>query len=233
MNSTTMHTSFKLECDKTYGLESPSFEREEIDYWLNQGVRSFTKTRYSGLNIKKESFEESQKRIDDLRTLVVEDQISVTATAGTGDYKPNSWLATLPNDYWFTLGEEVDIQYNDIRTPNTDTPKRQGITETTVNNYRTSIDNPYSEHRLHYEEAKPIRLFLGNTVELITDGNYDILYYYLRYLRKPVDIVYGSVDCDLPEHTHDEIVKTAVRMALENIEQPRYGSYAQEVSVME
>lgn len=233
MNSTTMHTSFKVEYDKTYGLESPSFEREEIDYWLTQGVRSFTKTRYSGLNTKKESFEESQKRIDDLRTLVVEDQISVTETSGTGDYKPNSWRATLPNEYWFTLGEEVDIQYNDIRTPDSNTNKRQGVTEGTVNNYRSLLDNPYSEYRLHYEEAKPIRLFLGNTVELITDGNYDILYYYLRYLRKPVDIVYGSVDCDLPEHTHDEIVKTAVRMALENIEQPRYGSFAQEFSVME
>ena len=233
MNSTTMHISFKLECDKTYGLESPSFEREEIDYWLNQGTRSFVKTRYSGLNSKKESFEESQKRIDDLRTLVIEDQRTVTETAGTGDYKPNSWTATLPNDYWFALGEEVDIRYNDIRTPNANTNKRQGVTEATVNTYRALIDNPYSEHRLHYEEAKPIRLFLGNTVELITDGDYDILYYYLRYLKKPAEIVYGTVDCDLPEHTHDEIVKTAVRMALENIEQPRYGSFAQEVSVME
>ena len=43
----------------------------------------------------------------------------------------------------------------------------------------------------------------------------------------------NNVDCNLPEHTHDEIVKNAVNMALENIEQPRYGSHQYELNRVE
>ena len=230
-----MHIAFKMWLDKSYGLELAAFENEEIDFWLNKAVREFVKTRYSGMNVKREGFEESQKRIDDLRTLVIEEDLSVT----DGTNKPNSFIADLTSlieEYWFTVGEEVTIEYNDIRSPSVASTKRQGVIEATANNYRALIDNPYSEHRLHYEEAKPIRLFLGDTVELITDGNYDVTEYHIRFIRKPVEVSITSdpiVHCDLPEHTHDEVVKMAVRMALENIEQPRYGSFAQEQSVME
>jgi hypothetical protein len=61
-----------------------------------------------------------------------------------------------------------------------------------------------------------------------------VLKYYIRYIRKPVEVdIVGDVSSDLPEHTHDELVKLAVQMALENIEQPRYGTYSREVSTME
>jgi hypothetical protein len=33
----------------------------------------------------------------------------------------------------------------------------------------------------HYEDAKPLRLMYQNNIELITDGNYEITSYYLRY----------------------------------------------------
>ena len=39
--------------------------------FLNEALDKFVKTRYSGINYKREGFEQSQKRIDDLRTLVV------------------------------------------------------------------------------------------------------------------------------------------------------------------
>ena len=41
------------------------------------------------------------------------------------------------------------------------------------------------------------------------------------------------VTVDLPVHTHDEIVKMAANMALENIEQPRYQTHMVEVGTME
>lgn len=237
MTSSEMHTHFKLELDNTSSFSVPAFEPEEIDLWLNKGVSKFVKTRYSGLNTHRDAFEQTQKRIDDLRSLVLETTLDygVDLNDGVADTnKPNSVIGVLPTDYLFTLSEEVTISYNDIRDDaGTYRTKRVGVTEATSDNYRAKMDDPYSEHRLHYENAKPLRLYYASGIELITDGNYDITKYHLRYLRQPATIELNSVDCDLPEHTHDEIVKIAVSMALENIEQPRYQSHMNEVNTME
>lgn len=221
------HRAFKLELDKTSALELPSFEPEEIDFWLNNGIRKFVKTRHA-------EFEKGIKRIEDLKTLIVDATItgaSLTLDAlRTGVYWAS--LASLTTK-WFTLGEEVDIRYIKLGESGY-TVKRQGVTECTIDTYRSHIDDPYSEHRLHYEEAKPLRLTYQSSVELVTDGNYTITNYYIRYLRKPAEVSLSlSVSCDLPEHTHDEIVKMAVSMALENIEQPRYQSHLNELNNVE
>jgi hypothetical protein len=61
----------------------------------------------------------------------------------------------------------------------------------------------------------------GTTAELVTDGTYTINSYTIRYIKKPVDIsLTGAVDCELPSHTHREIIQEAVEMALEIIENP-------------
>lgn len=242
MTIAEMHVAFKLELDKTSSFDIPAYEPEEIDFWLNNAISKFVKTRYSGLNTKAQGFEQTQKRIDDLRTLVREATLSgVNLTTGVSNTnKPNSFVADLTkltDDYMFALSEEVTISYNDIRTPTVASIKRVGVKEATIDNYRALIDNPYSEHILHYENAQPLRLFIGNDVELITDGNYSVTAYHIRYLTYPatvdVDSSPAAVDCDLPTHTHEEIVKIAVSMALENIEQPRYQTHINEVNTME
>ena len=230
MDITQMHLAFRLQLDKSGKLELPSFEPEEIDFWLNTAIVRFVKTRFSGSD-KGLGFEENLKRIEDLKTLIVE--TSVVPIAGT--VKTPSWVADLSllTTKWFTLGEEVTIRYVKLGdSPTTFTTKKQGVTECTVDTYRSHLDDPYSEHILHYEEAKPLRLVYQNKVELVTDGNYTITNYHIRYLRKPiaVSITVPTVNCDLPEHTHDEIISIATSMVLENIEQPRYQSYQNELN---
>ncbi|MFA5037246.1 MAG: hypothetical protein WC479_08735 [Candidatus Izemoplasmatales bacterium] len=232
MTISEMHDAFKLELDKIESLQYPSFTTNEIDYWLNRAIREFVKTRYSGINPKREGFEQSQKRIDDLRTLVRE--VTVPCTIADA-IKPNGYVLTdgfgnaqfSTAAYWLSLGEEVSI------TPTGSTAIRQGVTEITYDEYTYELDNPYSTYRLHYGKAKPLRLFYNNTIEFISDGTYTVDNAYIRYIKSPVEVVYSTIDCDLPENTHDEIVSLSVRLALENIEQPRHQSYSQEVSVME
>jgi hypothetical protein len=235
MTIAEMHIAFKLELDKSSALELPAFEPEEIDFWLNNAIREFVKSRYTGTD-KGAGFETNLKRIEDLKSLIVEETIS-GANLTTGTIKPYSYIADLTSlvgDKWFTLGEEVLIQYHDIRTPFSHSTKRQGVTQCTVDTYRSHLDDPYSEHVLHYEEAKPLRLVYQDTIELVTDGNYEITAYYIRYLNQPAEVsITTPVSCDLPEHTHDEIVKLAVNMTLENIEQPRYKSYQNELNKVE
>ena len=233
MDISTMHTAVKLELDKTSALELPAFEPEEIDFWLNNAIRKFVKTRYSGNNVKGESFEETQKRIDDLRTLVYNYAAgSVTDASSTF---PNAVYADLPiedsgvgfEDYWLTIQEEAEITVNTVAS-------RVGITECTFDEYVQKINDPYAEHKLHYATAKPLRLSRYDGTFLISDGSYTVTDYFLTYLKKPAEVAVGTaVDCDLPEHTHDEIVKLATSMMLENIEQPRYQTYQNEVNTIE
>jgi len=232
MTISEMHTAIKQHLDKTSALELPVFEPVEIDFWLNDAIRKFVKTRYSGMNTKRESFEETQKRTDDLRTLIK--NFTETHT-GLGSF-PNSSYYYLPvegssygsEDYWFALQEEATISVGGTET-------RVGITECTLDEYKQKLDDPFSEHKLHYGTAKPLRIFMGVQVNLIYDTGYTVTDYHLTYLRKPatVKVTATAVNCDLPEHTHDEVVKMAASMMLENIEQPRYQSHMNEVNTME
>lgn len=231
MDITQMHLAFRLQLDKSGALELPAFEPEEIDFWLNTAITRFVKNRFIGTN-NSVSFEENLKRTEDLKSLIVEETIVPIA----GTIKPTSFIADLSGlseNKWFIISEEVDIRCT-VLGQSSATNRRQGVTQCTADTYRSHIDDPYSEHVLHYEEAKPLRLVYQDTIELITDGNYTIPYYYIRYLRKPteVDVTVGT-DCDLPEHTHDEIITIATSMVLENIEQPRYESHSNELNKIE
>lgn len=230
MDIETMHQNVKVELDKSSALELPAFETEEIDYWINKAIREFVKTRYDGLNIHSTGFEQTQKRIDDLRTLVEYDVLSAGSGVdglGHGRYGDTTWSFDLPADYWFTLAEEVRL---DVDGDN----YRVGVVQCTHDEYIQKFEDPFSEHILHYGTAKPLRLFYNDSVEFVTDGNYDVDRYYLTYLKVPETVEYGAgTDCDLPEHTHDEIVNMAANMMLENIEQPRYQTHSAEVATME
>ena len=112
MNISEFHTAILLQLDKSAGLELPHFEPEEREYWLNQAVKRFVKQRYSGVNPKQTGFEQTQKRIDDLRTLVRETRLALSSPTSNVN-KPNSKTASISglSNYWFSLGEEVLIAY--------------------------------------------------------------------------------------------------------------------------
>jgi hypothetical protein len=232
MTITEMHRAFKLGLDKSSALELPSFEPEEIDFWLNWAIRNFVKSRFSGKQTGS-GFEQSTKRTIDLSELIEEETLPVIADT----VKANSFIANLSDlleQLWFIVGEEVTISYIKLGQTTT-TGKKQGVTQCTALNYRSHLDDPYSEHVFHYEEAKPLRLIYQRYVELITDGKYDVLDYSVRYLRKPAEVsISGTVtDCDLPEIVHDEVVELAVNMVLENIEEPRYQSHTVQLNKVE
>ena len=217
MTPRQMQSGFEYELAKHDS--SAMVESDTIFYWLNQAIERLTKLKYSGSEDGK-SFEQTQKRIDDLRSLISEERLYLIPGID-GLNKPYSYVAELPIDYWFTVQEETTCQFQDI-TGTTTINKRKGVTQCTHDTYSSQIENPYSEHKIHYEEAKPLRLISGNSVELITDGNYTVTFYYIRYIRKPLAISVNSEPCDLPEHTHSEIVTKAVNLYLESIGDSRY-----------
>jgi hypothetical protein len=240
MTISEMHTAVKLGLDKTEGLAYAAFLPEELDFWINEAIYRYVMTRYSGNNPKQESFEQSQKRVEDLRSLVKEIVLTPTESTATEtegiytlSFKPNSWYidqASLPADYLLFLNDEVAISFNHEVTGTATTLRTYPIV-CTSDTYSTKVNDPYSEHRLHLSIARPLRMFSSKGIELITDGQYDITSYFLKYLRKPAIVsINTSTDCDLPEHTHREIVLLTVKILIENIESPRYQSTSIELT---
>lgn len=298
MNIDQMHAAVKLGLDKTEGLTYAAFEPEEIDFWINEAIDRFVKTRYSGVNPKQESFEQSQKRVDDLRSLVKEIVITPTLSTATEingvyilSFKPNSYHVDqddFPADYFMFLNDEVLISFYHEVTGSSTNLRTYPVT-CTSDTYSAKVSDPYSEHILHLSTARPLRLFSSKGIELVTDGQYTISNYFLKYLRKPTRVNYaltGSqttataniVDgisylvsvasityngvvysvgevftgilgvttftgagiataqiahCDLPEHTHREIVLLTVKILIENIESPRYQTESIELAQSE
>ena len=231
------------------------------------------------MNVKRESFEQSQKRTDDLRSLVSETRIVYSAGSPDVTDKPNSYVipfSSFPSNYFLFLNDEVDITFaNEVTAIPT---QLRTYSVCTSDMYSTKVNDPYSEHRLHMGTARPLRLFSEKGIELVTDGCYVVVNYYLKYLRKPArvnlaltvaqtagtsnieegitylvsanDVIYNGVTypvagsflgisgitvftgsgtvtpqithCDLPSHTHREIVGLTVRILAGNIESQGY-----------
>ena len=350
-----MQERFLIELDKIDAIRDVdvTISSRDILFWLNEGVNKFIKTRYGDTNPKFDSYEETQKRIDDLRKLVRDitlytgltitditvanpgvvtvsdigdlvdgdtvliknvsgmtevNDIEFTVAGISGDTfeivnttaytaytsggyayrlfdRDNTYKANLPDNYWFATREQVKFDYTCLGSTDYSN-KIKGVVKITDDRYESSLQDPYSEHMLHYENAKPLRSFIGNSIELTTDGNYYIREYLLKYIKQPVKIVLsetsisagtnvliigatyvavgGTVthngvtyatdgtfiatdnqldaavgtastvgDCDLAEHTHNEIVKMASALYLESVSDPQLQTKEVEISTME
>lgn len=233
MSYNQLQEAFELEIDQLdKNLTKPV--TSDIEYWLMAGLDKFIKTRYSGINFKRRGFEQDQKRIDDLRSLVVNKTYNFTVHT-------EEYTAQLPADYMIALGETAVIFSHNICWPvgpsGQPRTKHTDILEATIEDIDRQKQNSLSEYRLHGTSARPLRLFQGNEIHLFTDGNYNIKNYILTYLRTPKKISLTDAPfeeyTDMPAATHLEIVKLAAELYLENKANPRYQSYVNEVSTME
>lgn len=207
-----MHIAWDMKMNSVQSLNYVDFTREEKDWWINQAILAFVSERFSGY--KGLGFEESQKRIEDLRILVED---AVISPSGVGS-KPNSKVFNLPDNYWIADEEEVGIGVTGTAEGNVS--KRVGITECAGDQYRFHIDNPFSAHLLDAGKAKPLRTFIKSQVEIVGDGNYSVDSYYLRYLRKPAQVNSLSspqISCDLNEFNHNDVIEMATRMAVASL----------------
>ncbi len=234
MKNIELLESFELELNKLDdNFTKPTTNTTE--YFLNAGLDKFWKTRYSQNNPKVRGFEQIQKRIDDLRTLVAE----VTLVPDTTS--KDLYTVTIPEDYVILLGDTAGISPADGYTDPCWELDSDGnyvihysdVLEGSIETIDRIKENSLSEYHLRYTKAKPIRLLSGNEIKLYTDGKYKVSKYILHYLRKPhyIDIHTEPFKeyTDMPEHTHLEIVKLAAQLYIENQANPRYNSYTQEV----
>lgn len=236
-----LQEAFEIELNKLDdNLTKPTTNITE--YFLNAGLDKFWKTRYSENNFKRESFEQTQKRIDDLRTLVTEYNFENAEIT-----KVNNELYTviLPDNYLILLGDTAGITPADgVDNPCWSTDENGNYVihysdtiEGTIETIDRIRENSLSEYHLRYTKARPIKLIANDLIKLYTDGKYKVSKYIIQYLRKPnkIDIHSNPFEeyTDMPEHTQLEIIKLAAQLYIENQMNPRYNSYSNEVNAME
>ena len=111
MNVLEMHLAIQQGVDKINSLQADMLLPEEIDLELNKAQIKFINTKYGRNNIMGRGFEQSQKRIDDLRTLVTDYENSTTYK---DQLSSEHWVDTfkLPVDYMYLVSQRSDVKIN-------------------------------------------------------------------------------------------------------------------------
>ena len=116
MNVQEMHLAIQQGVDKINSLQADLLLPQEIDIELNKSQIRFINTKYGRNNKYRKGFEESQKRIDDLRSLVREYEASATFKGELGD---RFFIDTfvLPPDYLYLVNTLAIVHRNQTCTP--------------------------------------------------------------------------------------------------------------------
>jgi len=233
MTVSEMHTAFRLHLDKSSSLVGiPDFLPEEIDFWLNEAQDRFIKQRMFGDNYMRTGLEQNQKRIDDLRNLVI---LLLDGALTASDIAVNVKEYTLPiNDgtspymfyisstvYKYTTGsghkfadDSETLQVKDI------------IQHERLKDYlKDGINDPYIR--------RPLVTFYGDKIAFIYGDEFVPTTCDITYLKRPKKLVlssptgYQTTTCELAVHTHPEIAVMAADLVIENTESPRVQTFEQ------
>lgn len=224
MTVSEMHLALRLNLDKSTSLGgSPDFLPEEFDFWLNEAQDRYIKLRMFGNNNAKTGFEQSQKRVDDLKALLV---ITDKLTLSSSMMGPNVKEVALPissstSPYLYYVNSSVyDVSGNELQTGAI-------MQQEYINDYlKDAINNPYIRrpYVLFYYNNGPVIGFIYGDEFVPTQCD-------ITYIKKPKALTsftvsgYQTNTCELSEHTHREIVDLATSLLIENIESGRVQTY--------
>ena len=205
-----MHYDFKKKLNKVDSEQNRNLLVPEIDWALNEAQELFIKMVAEPRQRSFLGFEKSQRTIDDIRTIVESEQV-VTITNG---------VAPFPERYLFFLKAEVLMDKGNCRGVKGRLHVRQHDDE--------FENSPFDKSSFEWRIVNG--LFITEGVKVFDDGTFTNKSLVLSYIRKPSYIhnanafrngtyqlpsgrvLEGTVDCELPEHTHREIVDIAVAL---------------------
>jgi len=205
------------------------FEPEEIDLYLNEAIELFVSQKYNDFvdaRSQNLAFEEVQKRLDDLRAILITDkELTPIAVNETFNYG----VAALPGNYKFLVEDSTLVYYNacsDI-SYTLDVDKHISTfsngSEVVVENRLKTSSNFRSNHSIAFKKTSyesPLSRIRGNNLEVYFEPKKFIpKKIYIDYIREPQKVdLSSSKDCDLAPHTHREIIRRTVDVILEVIE---------------
>ena len=226
MDIKEMQYDIKFKLNKIDSEQYKNFRIPELDWAINEAEEIFVKSIAEPRTSNYLGFEINQRTIDDIRTIVVNDATIVPIKINNETYK-----VSLPQDYMFYISANVIIS------------KEKCADRTARAILRQHDDrfeaSPFDTSSFEWKEVN-IR-FYEDGIKLFTDGTFEIKEVKLNYIRKrkyihnaqdflPTSsyklpsgvILTGTQNCELPEHTHREIVDIAVLILANNLDSPSY-----------
>lgn len=222
------HYQFKLNMDRIDSLSKQDFNVAEIDWLLNEAQLVFVKQRASQSNQKRQGFEASQKRIDDLSTLVIKYPVQAGLVPVLDDGVYEIDLSNLSYKYLQLVSASAEVKLSE------DCLKKVPLRFIQHDDYLTAIRDPFNSGSLEFIPFNYGRSSNGGSTSLyVYPNDYIITFVYPEYIKYPSQVSYGNytyidgnnyatTDFELPDHTHQEIVDIACQIASLNIENPEY-----------
>lgn len=211
-------------------IDKPS--TDDSLFWLNQAVAKFYKQRFNGDPVHDTSYEQTEKRREDLINLyktVEYNASNMSVDASEPSY--DQFKIIYPDDFQFALNEDVVIS-----DKNGENKMNTCMFECTSDSFMYRVNNSLTDFHYRFHRARPLRVRIDGGCVLLTDKQYDIHKYVLGYLRKPTEITLENPYdeyTDFQEIMLPEIIKIAAQMYLENKGSVRYKTITQEVQTQE
>lgn len=201
-------------------------------FWLNQSVAKFVKLRFNSDPIHLTSYEQNEKRRNDLINLYKSVEYSyIDMDKDSKEPSYDSYKINYPLDFMFSLNEDVVISDNNGKYK-----MNTCMFECTSDSFMYRVNNSLTDFHYRYHRARPLRIRTSDGCLLLTDKNYKINKYQLGYLRKPAEITLQNPRDeyeDFNDIVMPEIIKIAAQMYLENKKDERYKTITQEVITQE
>lgn len=227
MDIRSVHYDFKKKLNKIDSQQNKNLRVPEIDWVLNEAYEIYVKSIAEPRVYNHLGFEVNQRTIDDLRTIVVNNQ---SIFPQSGELLPE-YTAQLPDNYWFLLSAYVVIT-----KPNCGTKR---VRATLIQHDDKNESNNFYSPSFEWEHVN-IRFYDGG-IKVFTDETFTVNSIELNYIRKIAyvhnaqdflpsgtynlpdgTVLTGSQDFELPEHTHREIVDIAVLITSGELSLPDY-----------
>lgn len=213
MDIKAMHYDFKKKLNKVDSQQYKNLLIPEIDWVLNEAAELIVKMiafpRYRQLL----GFEKSQRNIDDIRTIVENENDNNNCITVIND------IATLPDDYWFYLSSYVLMTKDNCQNIKGKVIVREHDDEPQL--------SPFDKSSFKWREVNAV--FYKDGVRFLIDNNeFSVTSFCLSYIRRMAYMhnaedftiggynlpdgtnLNGTQDCELPDSLHSEIVDLAV-----------------------
>ena len=226
MDIREMQYDIKFKLNKVDSQQNKNLRGPEMDWAINEAHEIFIKSIAEPRIQNHLGFETSQRTIDDIRTIVVNDEILTPEKINKETYR-----VELPSTYMFYISANVLIYKEGCG---------ERVARTIIRQHDDRFeDSPFDKSSFEWKEVN-IR-FYDEGIKIFTDGTFTIKEVRLNYIRKhayihnaqdflptrsyklPSGVVLtGRQNSELPEQTHREIVDIAVLLLTSNMELPSY-----------
>ena len=240
-----MHYDLSFKLDKVDSIDSRNLLPAEKDWILNEAQEIILKQRYR----KDVGFEVDQKRIDDLRTLVIKSPsiiqpglvpVNVGDPAGFPTTLFEVALDNLAFDYVFLIRGSALITKTNCGS------KTIGLSQIQHDDWTEMLKSPFEKPSYQWEElpavfGAEVSVTPSNfgSIFLETAGDFTINQVYLEYIKEPVRMSIGGytyidgttavlTECEFPDHMKREIVDVAVNEIDRIIGDPRFRELTKE-----